>query len=1335
MRKKILLVFSLLSLAFVFVAKSDDSLLKNFQRPPDSARPWVYWFWLNGNLTREGITADLEAMKRVGIGGVLIMEVDQGTPKGPAGFGRPEWRELFKHVLSEANRLGLEVNMNNDAGWCGSGGPWITPDLAMQKLVWTETFVEGPKHIEQKLAQPQAVANFYRDITVLAFPSPSGDDVKMADRKPKITSSMAEGFDGNKIIDGDASTFITLPKPATGKTPFIQLEFEKPFAARTLLLTLGGSSRRSCRVELQASDDGKKFRKIGEFDARPPMPALNFPEVSARFFKLTFTKADKKLSKIEVAEVELNPRYRIENIQAKSALIPQEIPLRSSFPVIPAELTVRKDGVVDLTPHLGKDNQLTWDVPKGRWTILRIGHTPTGKDNHPAPEPGRGLECDKLSKAGTDAMFSGLMQKLIDDSKPLVGKALVATHIDSWEVGSQNWTKNFRQEFQRLRGYDPLPFLPVMTGRVMDSVEVSERFLWDMRKTVSDLLVENYAGRFRELAQKNGLRLSIEGYDGTPCDDMTYTGQADEPMAEFWSVGYNTAYSCLEMSSAAHVYGKRILGAEAFTATDAEKWQLHPAAIKTLGDWAFCNGINRFVFHRYAMQPWLDVKPGMSMGPWGLHYERTQAWWEQSKPWHEYLARCQFMLRQGLFVADVCFLEPENSPLRFHPPHALTQGNTPERPAYNYDGCTPEVVLTRMKVEDGRLVLPDGMSYRVLVLPRTGTMTPKLLGKIKELIADGATVIGPRPLKSPSLSDFPACDKELKKLTAEIWGSGKAPSQVTERNFGKGKIIFGGPIESEETSMPGETSPLLGAKWIWHNEGNPAVAVPPGKRYFRRVFHLENTAIASARLAMTADNSFTCWINGEQVGEGYDFNHSYTFDVSRVLRPGENVIAVRAENGATEPNPAGLIATLKIHPRNGADIELSTDASWQSAKAVEKDWMTSAQSTGSWNAALDLGPLGVGPWTATDKSQPIPDVFPAFGTIAGVLEKTGLSSDFESDQPLRYIHRRDGDTDIYFVANPENEPRAANCTFRVAGKTPEIWDPIDGSSTEQVIRREENGRTTLPLWLEPAGSRFVVFRKTGSKPAVLVVTRNRKDILPDANSAAAEPQIEFVRDNAGNVNARVWSCAQYEVRTSPSKTRQFDVDALPWPEEVKGSWEVQFEPNRGAPEHATFDKLISWSEHAEAGVKYFSGAAIYQKNFYISQNFLRKNQRLFLDLGKVQVIAEVKLNGKEVGTAWKPPFRVDITDAAKVGDNALEVKVVNLWINRMIGDELLPEDSARNSNGTLKEWPKWLDNKTSPTGRHTFTSWKLWAKDAPLQQSGLLGQVRLVPCEMVEIGP
>ena len=626
-------------------AGGGDPLEEGFRSPPASARPWVYWFWLNGNITREGITADLEAMARVGIGGVLIMEVDQGAPLGPVSFMGSEWRELFRFAVAEAGRLGLEVNMNNDAGWNGSGGPWVKPEQAMQKVVWTETDLEGPRKFEGTLPKPRAVAGFYRDIAVLAFPSPGP--------------------------------------------------------------------------------------------------------------------------------------YRIEKIRAKAACEVAHVPPAAPGPEPPAEMVIDRGRIVDVSVCMDGEGRFAWDVPAGRWTVMRFGHTCTGVQNHPSPASGRGLECDKLAREGAEANFEGMMAKLAADVGPAAGRALAATHVDSWENGSQNWTARMRDEFRKRRGYDPLTFLPVMSGRVVGSLEVSERFLWDLRRTVSELVIENYARRIRGLARARGLRFTIEAYGG-PCDALPYGGEADEPMGEFW-MGGGAMETCRGMASAAHVYGKPIAGAEAFTADNRERWKDHPATIKALGDRAFCEGINRFVFHRYAHQPWADRRPGMTMGPWGLHYERTQTWWDKTLAWHTYLARCQFLLRQGRYVADACYLQAEA------PPQGFSRRHLPGR---GWDECPSEVVLERMSVKDGRLMLPDGMSYRLLVLPSCDAMTPALLRKIRDLVREGATVVGPPPRRSPSLADYPACDDEVKRLAGKLWAEcdGKA---VREHRFGKGRVVWG----------------------------------------------------------------------------------------------------------------------------------------------------------------------------------------------------------------------------------------------------------------------------------------------------------------------------------------------------------------------------------------------------------------------------------------------------------------------------------------------------------------------------------------------------------------
>jgi len=1060
------------------------ALEKDFARPPEVARPWVYWFWLNGNITREGITADLEAMKRVGIGGVLIMEVDQGAPVGPIDFMGLRWRELFKHVVAEARRLGLEVNMNDDAGWNGSGGPWIKPEQSMQKVVWSETSPEGSKRFEGTLPQPQAVAGYYRDIAVLAFPTP-----------------------------GD---------------------------------------------------------------------------------------------------------FRIDNIQGKAAYERRGVAAAAETK-LPPEMVIDRGRIIDLSASMDKEGRLTWDVPAGKWTVLRIGHTSTGVTNAPSPESGRGLECDKLTKEGIEAQFAGMMGPLITDVGRAAGKSLVATHIDSWENGSQNWTTRIREEFQKRRGYDLLPFLPTLSGRVLESLEVSERFLWDLRQTVSDLVVENYAGHMAKLAHQRGLRLSIEAYGG-PCDDMTYAGRADEPMCEFW-IGGGAFETCKGMASAAHTYGKRILGAEAFTADDRERWLQHPGSIKALGDRAFCEGVNRFVFHRYAMQPWLNYRPGMTMGPWGLHYERTTTWWEQSKPWHEYLSRCQYLLRQGLFIADICYLQPEDSPQGFH-------GH--RRSGYDYDNCTAEVVLTRMSVRDGRIVLPDGMNYRLLVLPEAATMTPPLLRKIKGLVEAGATVVGPRPRKSPSLSDYPKCDEQVKQLADELWGDCDGRT-VKEHACGKGKIVWG--------LTPEEVLAKMGVQ--------PDFTAGPFVRWIHRsVDGMEIYFVASA---------------GQQ--------------------PIDTLCAFRVERGRPE----------FWQPETG-QIE-------QVAAYEEGDGITRI-------------PI---------RFEPSGSVFVVFRRRAKSFDPV-VSMTRDGRQVLPAPERKAKvviEKAIYGVLSDPNRTRDVQARLQAV---------VDGGELSFQVARMAEGDDPAFLVVKTLIVDYTVdgkpFKASGQDPEeITLVSSTGSEYVAEVHSGAN-----------GRLSLEAWQPGRYELKTASGQTLRGEAAVLPKPLDVTGSWELRFPSNAGAPEQVAIEKLVSWSEHSDPGVKHFSGMGTYTKTINVPRTMLGKSRRLYLDLGNVQVMAQVKLNGKDLGILWRSPYRVDITDAVKAGQNTLEVKVVNLWINRMIGDESLPEDSSRNDNGTLKEWPQWVqEGKPSPTGRYTFTSWRLWKTGDPLQESGLIGPVILRAVERVNV--
>ncbi len=832
-------------------------------------------------------------------------------------------------------------------------------------------------------------------------------------------------------------------------------------------------------------------------------------------------------------------------------------------------------------------------------------------------------------------------------------------------MGAQNWTAAFRDEFRRRRGYDALRYLPALTGRVVDNREVTERFLWDLRQTAQELVLENHAQHLKALAHARGLGLSIEPYDMNPTADLNLGAVADVPMCEFWANCYESWYSCFEAASIAHTGGKRIVAAESFTSDDKERWRMHPGNLKALGDWAFCAGVNRIVFHRYAHQPWLNRAPGMTMGPYGVHWERTQTWWDMVDEFHRYLARCQVMLRQGEAVADILYLTPEGAPHAFRPPASAVSGNPPDHREYNFDACSPETLLDRASVKRGQIAFPGGTSYRLLALPNVDTMTPKLLRKVKELAKAGATIVGAPPRKSPSLANYPQCDAELQSLAREIWGElvvpalagssrqspeGKTPSAPAEagttnrhRRMGKGRVVWGGELTKHASDAVVTKPGLEGAKWIWFGEGNPAVSAPVGKGHFRRVLTLpDDRTVETARITATADNEFELWVNEQVVGSGDNFHNAYEFDIATLLKPGSNVLAVAAGNGGNAPNPAGLIAAVEVRFRDGQTLRLQTDRQWETSESV----------TEGWQAAKELGAWGMSPWGRAGEKVIEPEIYPDYAGLAAVLRADGVSPDFEADGPLRYTHRRDGSADIYFVANRSAGTATANAAFRVTGKVPELWNPLTGEIRLASDWTERGRQTFVPLKLDAHDSLFVIFRKSAKPPR-------------------------------SSGSARNW-------------------DEFTVAQEITGPWEVRFQPGRGAPEQTTFDTLTDWSKHGDAGVRHFSGVATYRTTLVASPESEVRSPRWFLDLGRVEVMARVRLNGKDVGTVWKWPFRVEITKALKPGANQLEIEMANLWPNRLIGDAGLPTEQ-----------------------RVAWTTWNPFTKDTPLLESGLLGPVTL----------
>ena len=888
---------------------------------------------------------------------------------------------------------------------------------------------------------------------------------------------------------------------------------------------------------IEVSDDAKTFRTLEPFDVprNPTAPvyiSLGKDGVTARAFRLNFTHAAAASESIVLKELDLSPRVFIPSLGMKAlyeanAIDPQQVEHDSQTPAA-ADAVVHSGDMVNLTSSLRPDGTLSWAVPPGNWTILRIGHTTTGVTNHPAPPEATGLECDKFSRAGLDASSNGMMQPLLKRLGPLAGNVLDDCLIDSYEVGGQNWTARMPEEFRTRRGYDLTPFLPVFTGRIVDSPERTERFLWDLRRTVSDLFAENYYDYFTELCDKHGLKSMIEPYTG-PFESLRAGAKADIPMGEFWT-GSNGHPSIKLAASVGHIYGQNIIAAESLTGNPSHGgWSDDPFSLKPTADIGLTSGINRFVFHRFAHQPWLDKFPGMTMGKWGINFDRTNTWFDLAGPFIDYLSRSQYLLQQGKPVSDIAYFCGQSAPV------LSRVGKNPD--GYNDDSINTDVLLNHASVKDHRLVLDDGVSYAVLVLPDSDpNMTPELLQKLHDFVNAGLTIVGPRPLHSPSLTDYPHCDEQVKQLANDMWANIDG-TDVAEHALGQGRVITG----------------------------------------------------------------------------------------------------------------KSLATVLK-----------------------------------NMNAAPD------------------------------VACETGVQG-----AQFHFIHRHHAEGEIYFVANHDDIADDALCTFRVAGKVPELWHPDTGAIESAIAYTIHDGLTSVPIHFDPAGSVFVIFRQSDTNADHIAgITKN---MYLDT--------IFSTRDKEHHVIA--WNPVKYEFTTSKGHTLIADASDLLAPVDITGPWTVTFPPNWGAPAQASFDKLISWPNSADPGIKYFSGTATYSKTIDIPTNLLAPNHPLYLTLGNVKNIAQVSLNGHDVGILWKPPFRVDISMAAHVGQNNLEIKVTNLWPNRLVGDEQLPED-VQWDGVKLARWPQWLlEGKPSPTGRLTFTTWHHITKESKLLPSGLLGPVTLHPTEII----
>jgi hypothetical protein len=900
---------------------------------------------------------------------------------------------------------------------------------------------------------------YYGDSAVIAFRTPT-DETLMEDLKPKVTTSAGE-INPAILMDDVLGTSANIVAGPEG-VAWVQYEFAQPIKARAVTLIAGG--RGVPFGQLQVSDDGTNFRSIVELPGAVqyragPLKTYAFPVTTTRFVRVRMTAAapgpdlvinqtpPQATNTYSLSEFIVHTGARVDRWEEKAGFNFFYDYQVAPTPPVPAESLIQPAEVIDVTSKMDKDGTLNWEVPPGKWTILRMGYSLVGSKNRPATPAGSGLEVDKLNPVHVEAYFHGYMDPIEKALGPLVGKTLRYMMMDSWEAGMQNWTDDMLEQFQKRRGYDARPYLPALAGRVVGSADVSDRFLWDFRRTIADLIAEAHYGKMAELLRQKGMGIYGEapGVSMEILEDTLLTkSKVEIPMGEFWLGKMHPApeyYVDVRMAaSAAHIYGKQFVATESFTGGGYDA----PATYKNLADYWFAQGVNRIVFHSSAQQP-LDTKPGNTMV--GTHFNRNITWAEQARPVVTYFSRNSYLLSQGLFVADLAYLLNEGAPSSQPFWGAGLQPAPPE--GYDYDTINADVLLNRAAVSaDGRLVLPDGMSYRVLVLPQADRIRPELLKKIRELVAGGVTVIGPKPVSSPSLQGgYPNADAEVQALANEIWGDLDGV-QRNKHFYGKGLVTWGLP-------------------------------------------------------------------------------------------------------------PAQVLELLKI-PR---DAEFA-------------------------------GPL---------------------------------------DSNYVWIHRRTNNADIYFVANRTDGAKDLQARFRVNGREAELWHP-DTGVIEPAGYSIESNRTTVPLHLAERESVFVVFRQA---------TSNLSRTLPPAASTTLAT--------------------------------------------VSGPWDVSFPPNWGAPAKIQLAKLESWTANTNEGVKYFSGTATYTKSLRAPAAWFRPGTKVMLDLGSARDIAEVFVNGKSVGTLWKPPYRVDVTGALKAGANQIEVKVTNEWTNRQIGDRsVAPERQVLSRGGARR---------------------------------------------------
>lgn len=1114
-----------------------------FLNPPFSSGVYTWWHWMNGNITKEGITRDLEAMKANGIAGYQLFEAGSGIPVGSVESLSNEWIDLILHTLKESERLGLEFAMHNCPGWSSSGGPWITPDKAMQKITWSETKLTGGREISLQLSTPEHLFNYYIDTFCLAIPANTG--------------------------------------------------------------------------------------------------------------------------------------------------------------------VVSRSSVIDLTNQLNKDGILKWNAPVGEWLILRFGQTAKDQKNHSAPTKATGLDCDKFSTEALDYHLDCMFKKLMPTMQKIAKHSKVGLLIDSYEMGGQDWTRDMPDYFEQKRGYSLWSFLPALANKTIESKESTQRFLFDFRRTQADMFADRYYSHFQKRCKEKGIITYTEPYGGGMMEELQVAQRLDINMGEFWC-GQTVLWpnfllnrTVKQVASVAHSLGGNVVGAEAFTSEpDSDKWLLYPYALKSLGDFMFTKGLSRIYFHRYAHQPHPTAAPGMTMGPWGLHFDRTNTWWKPGKVWIDYLNRCQHIFQCSTFYGDILYhsgdntfgttIEPEQTPLT--PPAG-----------YDYDIINTEI-LKKAHIRNKKIVLPATRfeGYKLLVLLQSEAMSLETLRTIARLVEDGMVLIGQKPQHTLGLLDGDN-ENEFRTLVNQVWQHSNVYQTEDLQNVltqlslspdfsyhstNANTAIHAVHYQQEETNIY-----FVANRKRMYEKGTAHFRI---KGYIPElwnpytseiqhcpVYRIDNEGISIPLNLAPAESMFIVFREKYQHQTWTDIKYN-----------GISLYPTPETSLAETPISTNFSITCWIKPE--ADIALTEEQEFGNIStrcfAIYPSNGEKRYGKGHSIVGLSVGRNGV-----------------------VVYERTALNK-----AVYRQVMPLSGWTHLALVYKDNTPHLWINGKYIAAGIPSSSTVHIETNISDHLCKADAYEGELCNLCIHP----FAISQSD--------ITDNHQKGIPEP-SLQNETTISWLPD----YRFIAWEAGVYEL-TSAHTNLQKHIDNLPASIPLKGTWTVWFPKNMGAPEEITLTNLHSLHLEKNFGVRHFSGTMTYLYSLSLDDLYLQDNLRLRLDLGRVEVIAEVRVNGSIADTCWAPPYTTDIQHLLHKGDNEIEVRVTNLWVNRLIGDEHLPEENTYSYqpvsdkfstlyNGGIEKLPDWyVQGKPKPlSGRIAFSTWKHYDKTSPLVESGLLGPVVL----------